>query len=138
VLIAPTGRAAVYPVAAVAPDAPCHGSIGEAASAGILVAAQMSRRVEYGGAVFQLGAQCFVHSAPVTSNQPSRVAYTIRTAHGRMRLAGIYHTHTPGGHAGEFSACDRVEQRRLGVPSYLGIIGARDGGLTIRSLGESL
>jgi proteasome lid subunit RPN8/RPN11 len=127
---------AAQPVATVTPDAVCHASVREAATAGIRAAAETGWRVEYGGAVFARGPQCFVHTEPVTSNQPSSVEYVIRIAPGRMSLAGIYHTHTPGGHAREFSACDRAEQRRLGVPSYLGILGARSGSLTIRSLGE--
>jgi proteasome lid subunit RPN8/RPN11 len=136
-LIAPAGSAAVHPVAAANPDAVCHGSIREAAVAGILEAAQRSRRVEYGGAVFQHRAKCFVHSEPVTSNQPNRLDYVIRTARGSMLLVGIYHTHTPGGHANEFSECDRATQKRLGVPSFVGTMVARGGVVTIRSLGEA-
>jgi hypothetical protein len=135
-LAVPMVLAATRPVTTVAPDAVCHGSVREAAIAGIRVAAEMGWRVEYGGAVFERGQQCFVHSEPVTSNLPNRVEYTIRTRTGQMLLAGVYHTHTPGRHASEFSACDQAEQRRLGVPSYLGIIGARRGSLTIRSLGD--
>ena len=102
--------------------------------AGILQAAASSERVEYGGAVFERSHGCYVHSTPVTSNEPGRVAYAIHIVQG-LRLSGIYHTHTPGGHAGKFSPEDRAEQKRLGVPSYLGIVTAR-GNVLIRTLGE--
>jgi proteasome lid subunit RPN8/RPN11 len=123
-----------YPVAALAPDAACHGSVREAAVAGILRAAAASGRVEYGGAVFERGNGCHVHSTPVTSNEANRVAYVIRVVQG-LRLAGLYHTHTPGGRAGKFSPEDRAEQKRLGVPSYMGIVSPR-GAVLIRALGE--
>jgi proteasome lid subunit RPN8/RPN11 len=135
-LIAPAGQAAVHPVAMATPDAVCHGSIREAAVAGILEAAQRSRRVEYGGALLQYGTQCFIYTDPVTSNQPNRLDYVIRTARGRALLVGIYHTHTPGGHASEFSECDRAAQKRLRVPSFVGAMAARGHGVTVRSLGE--
>jgi proteasome lid subunit RPN8/RPN11 len=135
-LIAPAGLTAVYPVAMATPDAVCHGSIREAAVAGILDAAQRSRRVEYGGALLQYGAQCFIYTDPVTSNRPNRLDYVIRTARGRMLLVGIYHTHTPGGHVSEFSECDRAAQKRLMVPSCVGAMTARGDGVTVRSLGE--
>lgn len=125
-----------FPVSVVTHEATCHASIREAATAGILVAAGSSRRVEFGGGVLQRGAHCFVYSVPVTSHQPGRVEYIIRSEHGRMRLVGIYHTHIPGGHASEFSPHDREEQKRLGVPSYVGTIGARTGEVAIRALGE--
>jgi hypothetical protein len=118
-------------------DAICHASIREAATAGIRIAARMSRRVEYGGAVFQHGEHCFVYSQPVTSHQPTRVEYLVQSVHGRMLLVGIYHTHTPGGHVHEFSPRDREEQRRLGVPSYVGMISARVGDVAIRVLGQA-
>jgi len=129
--------AAAYPVSIVTRDAICHASLREAAAAGIRVAAAMSQHVEYGGAVFQVDAHCFVYSEPVTSHQPSRVEYTVQSVHGRMLLAGIYHTHTPGGHADEFSPHDRKEQKRLGIPSYIGAISTRTGEVTIHALGES-
>jgi hypothetical protein len=123
-----------HPVAAAAADAACHGSVREAAVAGILLAAASGSKVEYGGAVFERSHGCYVHSIPVTSNEPNRVAYVIRVVHGQ-RLAGLYHTHTPGGHAGKFSPEDRAEQTRLGVPSYVGIVNPR-GAPLIRTLGE--
>jgi hypothetical protein len=135
-LAASAGQVVAHPVATITPGAVCHPSIREAAIAGIRAAAAIDWKVEYGGAVFERGPQCFVHSTPVTSNQPNRVEYAIRIEVGRTSLAGIYHTHTPGGHAREFSADDRAEQKRLRIPSYLGIIGARRASLTIRSLGD--
>ncbi len=127
-----------YPVSLVAGDATCHSSIRDAAADGIRSAAALSRRVEYGGAVFRRGPECFVHSIPVTSHQSSRVEYLIQNAHGHMLLVGIFHTHTPGGHASEFSPHDREEQRRLGIPSYVGVIGARSHEVAIHALGEAL
>jgi hypothetical protein len=126
-----------YPVSVVARDAACHASTRAAAAAGIMVAAGMGRRVEYGGAVFRHGAHCFVYSAPVTSHQPNRVEYIVRIQRGRMLLVGIYHTHTPGGHASKFSVRDREEQKRLRVPSYVGEIHAGSAEVTIRALGEA-
>jgi hypothetical protein len=131
------GRAKGYPVSVVTRDAVCHASMREAAAAGLRAAAAMSRRVEYAGAVFQLDAYCFVYSEPVTSHKPNSVEYIVQSVHDHMLLVGIYHTHTPGGHANEFSPHDREEQRRLGVPSYVGTISARTGEVTIRVLGES-
>ena len=127
-----------YPISFVAADAICHSSIREAAAAGIRSATALSRRVEYGGAVFRRDPECFVHSTPVTSHQATRVEYLIQKAHGRMLLVGIFHTHTPGGHASEFSPHDREEQTRLGIPSYVGVIGARSNEVTIHVLGEVL
>ena len=95
---------AAQPVATVTPGAVCHASVREAATAGIRAAAETGWRVEYGGAVFARGPQCFVHSEPVTSHQPNSVEYAIGSRRAECRLAGIYHTHTPGGHAREFSA----------------------------------
>jgi hypothetical protein len=53
-----------------------------------------------------------------------------------MALVGIFHTHTPGGHAGAFSPDDMAVQRRLGVPSYVGVLGSPGCVVAIRSLGR--
>jgi hypothetical protein len=135
-LLPSTASASGYPVSEVARDAACHASVRDAAMAGIMVAAGMSRRVEYGGAVLRSGPQCYVYSAPVTSRHRNRVEYIVRPKHG-MLLVAIYHTHTPGGHASKFSPHDREEQKRLGVPSFVGVIGASAGQVTIRVLGEA-
>jgi hypothetical protein len=121
------------PVATVEPDAVCHQSLQDAAIAALLAAVAKSRRVEYGGAVFQRGPSCFVHSIPVTNNLPSRLEYKIRSVHGH-RVVGIFHTHTPGRYANVFSEGDIAVQRRLRMPSYVGTLDSRGRGVTIRSL----
>lgn len=127
-------KAAALPVALVGSDANCYGSIEDAAVAGILAAAEISRRVEYGGAVFRRDAGCFVHSNPVTNHLPSQLNYRVRSAQGHMVLVGVFHTHTPGGHADVFSEVDVDTQRRLGVPSFIGTLDARGRKITIRLL----
>jgi hypothetical protein len=127
---------AATPVATVRPDSLCHPSIRDAAEAGINAAARLDRRLEYGGAVFERTPLCFVHSEPVTSLRRNRVEYIIRPAPG-LTLVAIFHTHTPGGHDGEFSREDLKEHERLRVPSYLGILGARRENLVIRAMGEA-
>jgi hypothetical protein len=107
-----------HPATVVDAHAICHSSAQEAAVAGLLAAAASSRRLEYGGAIFRRDADCFVHSVPVTSNLPDRLGYVVIFPHGHLKLAGIYHTHTPGGHAQTFSAADVDAHLQLGVPSY--------------------
>jgi hypothetical protein len=104
--------------------------------AGILAAVGESSRVEFGGAVLQRAAGCFVHSRPVTSNHPARLAYRIRFVRDDMALAGIYHTHPRGGRAGAFSPDDVAVQQRLGVPSYVGVLGSPGCVVAIRRLGS--
>jgi proteasome lid subunit RPN8/RPN11 len=133
-LAAASAPAANYPVAIVGADAVCHESIQAAATAGLFAAAARSRKVEYGGAVFQRDSGCFVHSIPVTSNQPARLDYLVRITRGGMVLVGIYHTHTPGRHAEQFSEADIEAQRSLGVPSCIGALRRRQPSITIRCL----
>jgi len=133
-LVPALARAATMPVARIATAAICHDSIQAAAVAGLQAAAASSIRVEYGGVVFQRDAHCFVHSIPVTSNQPSRLDYVVNLERGGMPLVGIFHTHTPGRYAGSFSDDDIATQKRLGVPSYLGVLGNQGRSLTIRCL----
>ena len=133
-LFAAFAVAARHPLATVEPTAACHDSPQAAAEAGLLAAAAKSRRVEYGGAVFQRDARCFVHSIPVTSNLPSQLEYRVQAAHRNMLLVGIYHTHTPGRYAHLFSERDAAVQRQLGVASWLGTLDSGSRHLTVRSL----
>lgn len=133
-VFAPTVAASSQPVAVVVADGICYSSVQEAAVAGLLAAAAGGTRVEYGGAILQRDAHCFVHSAPVTSNLPDRLGYVVMFPHGQLKLAGIYHTHTPGGHAQDFSAVDVDAHLQLGVPSYIGTLGYTGCRLTVRSL----
>jgi hypothetical protein len=133
-LAAARAPVANYPVAIVGADAACHDSIQAAAMAGLLAAAASSRKVEYGGAVFQRDSRCFVHSIPVTSRQPSNLNYRVRITYGGMALVGIYHTHTPGRYADQFSAADIAAQRSLGVPSCIGVLRRRERGVSIMCL----
>jgi hypothetical protein len=132
--VAAQGLAADYPVTTVQADAACHDSIQAAATAGLLAAAARSRKVEYGGAVFQRDSRCFVHSIPVTSHQTGHLDYRVRITRGGMVLVGIYHTHTPGRYADQFSAADIAAQRRLGVPSCIGALRRRERSISIRCL----
>jgi hypothetical protein len=125
---------ALHPAAIAGPGALCHRSVEDAAVAGLVAAVLKSRRVEYGGAIFQREAGCFVHSSPVTTNEPNRLEYVVGSSHGNVVLAGIYHTHTPGRYAATFSEGDRDTQARLGIPSYLGTMDAAGVELTVRCL----
>jgi proteasome lid subunit RPN8/RPN11 len=135
-VISASAPAKPRPVATVAPDAYCHASVRDAAIAGLRVATAKSRKVEYGGAVFERNADCFVHTTPVTSNHPSQLEYALEIGDGHLQLVGIYHTHTPGLFAGVFSKADVSTQRRLGVPSYVGTSSA-GGRITVIMLGST-
>ena len=137
VLVAGPAIAARHPLAAVAYNAACHESIHAAAVAGLLAAAAKSRRVEYGGAVFQRNVGCYVHSIPVTSNRRSELEYRVPASRADMTLVGIYHTHTPGRYAHQFSERDVAVQRQLGVTSWLGTLDGGGSHLTIRSLPDA-
>lgn len=134
VLLARMAAASGYPMVAIDPGAVCHPSVQEAAVAGLLAAATSSRRVEYGGAIFQRDAHCFVHSVPVTNNLADRLGYVVSSPRGHLRLAGIYHTHTPGGHAQAFSAADVDTHLRLDIPSYIGTLEYTGCRMVVRSL----
>jgi len=133
-LLAASAVAARHPLATVDPAAVCHDSIQAAAVAGLLAAIAKSRRVEYGGAVFQRDVRCFLHSIPVTSNRPSQLEYRVQAARRDLVLVGIFHTHTPGRYAHQFSERDVAVQRQLGVTSWLGTLDGGGRHLTIRSL----
>jgi len=134
-LAAPTqpAHASTLPLVTIDAHAACHASVREAAMAGLTTAAAMSWKVEYGGAVFRRADGCFVASDPVTNREPARLKYRVRSDRSTV-LAGIYHTHTPGGDADSFSDGDIAMQQRLGVPSFIAVLDSRGRMLTIKSI----
>jgi proteasome lid subunit RPN8/RPN11 len=133
VALAQVTHSSTLPVATIDAHATCHASVREAAMEGLAAAAAMSWKMEYGGAIFRRADGCFLHTAPVTTREPARLKYRVRIGHG-MVLAGIYHTHTPGGDADSFSDNDIAVQQRLGVPSFIAVLDDQGRMRTIKAI----
>lgn len=108
------------PFAAIAADA-CHSTVTDAARAALAAAIPLSTKFEHGGALYSLDS-CYGFTAPQTSGKRTSVELRVALPKG-AHLAGIYHTH-PGkkADAHTFSADDVATQRRLNVPSYIGVV----------------
>jgi hypothetical protein len=105
-------------------EAPCAGTLDDAARAALAVAMPLTRRAEYGGAIFEIeGRYCY--TVPVTSGHSHEVRFHAEGPAG-ARLAGVYHTHRRHDAAAWFSQADIETAKRLGVPSYIGVVSRRE------------
>lgn len=96
-----------------------YASLDQAAVAALRLAMSVTRAYEWGGALFRCGSD-YYPSLPVTIGDPHRVRFRVATPSG-CELAGIFHTHTSGSDAEQFSPEDVEVMRSFGVPSYLGV-----------------
>lgn len=96
---------------------PPHASLDEAAIGALRPLLAAGHRYESGGFIVRDGGK-FRASKPVTQRSRTRVNYCIVLPRGG-ELAGLYHTHV---RAGEYSAKDRANAARAGVPSFLGTL----------------
>lgn len=117
---ASTSFAGDRPVASVAPGATSHTSLDSAALAALAMAAPLSLRFEFGGALVNC-AGAYYFTAPVTSDDERRIDFDARVPKG-CTLAGLYHTHPGVGvEAAQFPVTDVEQARALNVRSYIAV-----------------
>lgn len=111
---------ALLPLTAPASTPVAYGSINAAAVAAETVAMSLSADGnEWGGVVYSVGDEYFFTVA-VTLRDPVSVSYRVALPHGG-KLEGLYHTH-PDATSALYSLEDVSTARRLGLPSFIGLV----------------
>lgn len=108
------------PIARLAADAACYPSMQEAAVAALDVAMRLGGHIEYGGAILQRAADCFLFTEAVTIGETGKIGFRVARKKN-VEWVAIYHTHPGGGrYADRFSPADMETVRSSGKSSYIG------------------